>query len=207
MARRGGTGKGGSRAGDGGMTRLGDGSRVAKNSPLVEVLGELDELGCVLALAALHLKGHEAGVLRGIQRELMGLSADLAFPKRRGRRRDFPELHTQGKSRTGRSRDRRFLGTECVARLDETLRAARRGMPPARGFVLPGGPPASAFCHLARAVARRAERRVVALPARLKAPPLALPYLNRLSDLLFVMARAAARRGGRERLWVPRRPN
>jgi cob(I)alamin adenosyltransferase len=175
----------GSRAGDGGITRLGDGSRVAKDSPLIEALGEIDELGCVLALAALDLKGQEAGVLRGIQSELMGLSADLAFPKRR-----------RGL----------LLQAGCVARLDETLRAARRRIPPARGFVLPGGPAASAFCHLARAVARRAERRVAALPARLNANPLALPYLNRLSDLLFVMARVAASRGGRERAWVPPRP-
>jgi cob(I)alamin adenosyltransferase len=167
------------------MTGLRGGCRVAKDSPVVEALGEIDELGCVLALAALHMKGREAAVLREVQGDLMGLSADLALPERRWRR---------------------LVGAESVAHLDSLLVAARRGVPPARGFVLPGGPAGAAFCHLARAVARRAERRVAAIPARMRANSLAIPYLNRLSDLLFVMARAAARRSGRERVWVHRRP-
>jgi cob(I)alamin adenosyltransferase len=166
-------------AGDGGLTFLADGTRVSKASPVIEALGALDELGSVLGVLDRFLKGRDRRLVREVQGDLCAAAADLAHS---GRRRG-PLLLS--------SRRADFLGRE-VAR-----RVARLG--PLKGFILPGGSPASAWCHLARAVARRAERRVAGLRGGDCAG--CLRYLNRLSDLLFVMAR----RGRGERLWAPAR--
>jgi cob(I)alamin adenosyltransferase len=158
------------RGGDRGETSLGDGSRVSKLDPRVAAMGDVDELNSVLGLAG--------GVDR-IQNELFDLGADLSVPY-------APD--------DGRLR----ITDEAVGRLEEEIDAANAALPELKSFVLPGGSERAAQLYLARAVCRRAERTVLAVPG---ANRLAAVYLNRLSDLLFVLARAA--NGGEELLWKP----
>ncbi len=168
------------RAGDGGETSLGDGSRVSKLDPLVRASGEVDELNSLLGWARI-----EAGdlALARIQNELFDLGADLSVP--------FAE-------RDGRLR----IEQAAVDRLETDCDRVNGALPELRSFVLPGGSEAAARLHVARAVCRRAEREVLAVAAERPVNPLAAVYLNRLSDLLFVLARAA-NAGGDEPLWLP----
>jgi len=168
------------RSGDGGMTALGDGRRVRKTHLRVEALGDLDELNCVLGIAALAVRGSRRALLESIQRDLFDVGADLAVAGTGGALRVNPAQ---------------------VARIDgeATRRAAR--LRPLHGFVLPGGNAAAAWLHLARAVCRRAERRAWAVAPCDRMNPAVPRYLNRLSDLLFVLAREAS---GRARVRVPR---
>jgi cob(I)alamin adenosyltransferase len=173
------------RAGDGGETGLGDGSRVPKDSPRVAAYGEIDELNAVLGLA-IHQRGEHADFLRTVQNDLFDLGADLCVPP------------TNGNASTGLR-----IRPEQATRLEREIDRLNERLEPLKSFVLPGGSPAAAWLHLARTVCRRAERSVVTL---MKSEPVnanALVYLNRLSDLLFVMARIANDDGRGDVLWEP----
>ncbi len=170
------------RTGDDGTTGLGDGGRVPKDHPRIVALGEVDELNSVLGLAlAEPLPEPVRQVLREVQQRLFDLGGELAVP------------------------GRRVLDGDDVTALEAALDRLNTELPPLEEFILPGGGRAAAACHLARAVCRRAERALVALAREAELNPDALRYLNRLSDLLFVCARAAARAAGEpETLWRPK---
>jgi len=170
------------RTGDDGTTGLGDGQRVSKNDARVEAYGTVDELnsavGVLLAVPGLPEAVNRC--LTEIQHELFDLGGELCIP------------------------GHRIITAAQVARLEQELDAFNDPLPPLKDFILPGGGPAAAACHLARAIARRAERRVwtAAELAKDAVNPEALRYLNRLSDLLFVIARVLARHErGTEVLW------
>jgi len=159
--------------GDKGETSLGDGSRVSKLDPRVAAIGEVDELNSLVGWA---------GGLDRVQNELFDLGADLSVPFAVG---------------DGRLR----ITDEAVGRLEQEIDEANASLPELKSFVLPGGSERAGRLFLARAVCRRAERAVLAVP---DTNPLAAVYLNRLSDLLFVLARAAnAEAGVDEPLWRP----
>lgn len=161
-------------AGDKGDTGLASGQRVPKHSPRIAAYGAVDELNAALGLALVHARGETATRLNRIQRELFDLGADLALAK--GGPRITPEH---------------------VARLDRELDALEAALPPLKRFILPGGTEAAARLHLARTVCRRAERALVALAAGEPVEPHTLVYLNRLGDLLFLLARKANAEAGR----------
>jgi cob(I)alamin adenosyltransferase len=168
------------RTGDDGTTGLGDGTRVRKDSARVEAYGTVDELNSALGvvLATPGLPADVAHCLSEVQHDLFDLGGELCIPS-----------HV-------------LTSDAHVERLEQTLDRLNETLPPLQDFVLPGGSPAAAACHLARAICRRAERRVWTLAAVETAPPAAARYLNRLSDLLFVIARTLARHeGGAEVLW------
>jgi cob(I)alamin adenosyltransferase len=172
------------RGGDAGVTSLGDGSRVPKTHPLIAAFGVVDELNATLGLArTAGLPPATDVVLRRVQNELFDVGADLCVPVRDD---------TAGRLR---------VTEEQVAALEADIDRVNAGLPELRSFVLPGGTEAAALLHVARTVCRRAERVALAAAATEAVDPLALMYLNRLSDLLFVLARDAA--GGDEQLWVP----
>ena len=168
------------RTGDEGTTGLGDGTRVPKDSARVEAFGTVDELNSALGVL-LAVPGLPAAVLEcltEVQHQLFDLGGELCIPG-----------HT-------------VLGAEQVEGLEGTLDAFNEALPPLKEFILPGGGAAAAACHLARTVARRAERRVWTLAGAEPVNPHALHYLNRLSDLLYVLARVLARHDrGSEVLW------
>jgi cob(I)alamin adenosyltransferase len=168
------------RTGDAGETHLGDLSRVSKNDPLVEAYGVVDELNSLVGWAA--LAATDARLAR-IQNELFDLGADLSVPYEEG----------DGKLR---------VDQPAIDRLEADCDEANEPLPMLKSFILPGGSEAAARLHVARAVCRRAERVVLAAARERTVNPLAPVYLNRLSDLLFVLARAA-NAGGDEPLWKP----
>ena len=173
------------RGGDAGETSLGDGSRVSKLDGRIAAYGTVDELNSVLGLV---IAGESAGdireVLVRVQNELFDLGADLSVP-----------LEHDGRLRTTQ---------EQVDALEADCDRLNAGLPELRSFVLPGGSEAAARLHVARTVCRRAERETIAASGSHALSPLALVYLNRLSDLLFILARAANAAGGcDEPLWVP----
>ncbi len=178
------------RLGDGGDTHLGDMSRVRKTAPRVAAYGEVDELNAVVGLARAHAlpEGYDAWLAR-IQNDLFDLGADLSVP--------------EGEGSEGRLR----VTPEQVARLEGWCDRVNDGLEPLTSFVLPAGAPGAAAMHLARTVCRRAERAVVALADTEPVNPSALGYLNRLSDLLFILARGANREAGGDVLWVPGGPD
>lgn len=173
------------RTGDGGTTGLGDGSRVAKTSARIEAYGTVDELNAVLAMC---LDSCPDEALRerlfGLQNDLFDLGADLCVPL----------AEAGGPQHIGEAR---------VLRLEAWIDEVNADLAPLESFVLPGGNPLATALHLARTVCRRAERRVLTLAAEERVGEQGIVYLNRLSDLFFVLARAAA--GGDERLWRPTR--
>jgi cob(I)alamin adenosyltransferase len=168
--------------GDRGETHLGDMSRVPKTDPRIEAYGAVDELGAHLgvALTLPEIAERTAGWLRRIQNDLFDLGADLAVPE-------------------SDTRERLRLLPEQVGWLEQRCDEVNAELEPLRSFVLSGGTPAAAWLHVCRTVCRRAERRVVGLGP--DASPETLRYLNRLSDLLFILAREA--NSGDEPLWVP----
>ena len=171
------------RSGDEGQTSLGTGERVSKASPLVCAYGEVDELNSFLGLARTKIADPELlKLLERIQNELFVLGADLAVP--------LPDP-AQGES----DRQRRIRPAE-IESLEKAIDHYNETLPPLQEFILPAGNEAGALLHVARAVARRAEREVVRLAQAEKLNPHVLVYLNRLSDLLFVLARVANRQGG-----------
>ncbi len=154
------------RTGDQGRTGLGDGRRVRKSGSRVAALGEVDELNAALGLAAAWNEQPEVhGLLLELQRQLFELGAELADP-------DHPRITA-----------------DKVSGLEKLIDRFEAGLPPLRAFILPGGNPASAQLHLARAVCRRAERTLWQLAEQEAVNSASLQYLNRLSDLLFVLAR------------------
>lgn len=177
------------RTGDDGDTRLGSGKKVRKTSVRVEAFGTVDELNAVLGLARLSLRGAPGRLVAGIQHDLFDLGADLCVPP-------GPSAHAR--------RALRMTAAQTL-RLERAIDRVNARLRPLNSFVLPGGTPAAGWLHLARTVCRRAERRVAALREREPVNPEALRFLNRLSDLLFVLARAANRGGRDDVLWVPGR--
>jgi len=177
------------RSGDGGETGLGDGTRVPKNDPRVCAYGEVDELNAVLGLvlASIPEGGVETELLESIQHDLFDVGADLCVP--------LSESEQEGQCLR--------ITAHQVTRLEAAIDRFNATLEPLHSFVLPGGSLASAWLHLARAVCRRAERTVAALQQQVPINPQVLIYLNRLSDLLFVLARYANNRGERDRLWKP----
>lgn len=168
------------RTGDDGSTGLADGNRIAKNAQRVEAMGTADELNCHIGLLIETLDSDDVLVesLRRIQHHLFDLGGEFAIP------------------------NSKVIGDDHIEWLEQTLDQHNDGLPPLKNFVLPGGTPAAAQCHLARAVCRRAERIVVALGHEDSINMASRHYLNRLSDLLFVFARVLARRNdGEEILW------
>jgi cob(I)alamin adenosyltransferase len=167
------------RTGDSGDTSLFGGTRVRKSDGRVDAYGEVDELNAWLGLVrASRLDAECDAELVQIQRDLFALGAQLADP-----------------SDTVASRAAKAaLGDADVARLERTIDRFEAGLPPLRRFILAGGSPAGAALHVARTVCRRAERRIVALQP--PADPMLVRYVNRLSDLLFVLARAVNQRSG-----------
>jgi cob(I)alamin adenosyltransferase len=166
------------RGGDRGETSLGDGSRVPKTDPRVEAVGQVDELNSLVGWA-LAADGAPELLVR-VQNELFDLGADLATPD-------------------SGSRPRLRVSQEQVERLESECDAANAVLEPLKSFVLPGGSELAARLYVARAVCRRAERAVLRVDG---VSPLVAVYLNRLSDLLFILARAA-NAGGEETLWRP----
>lgn len=176
------------KAGDAGETGLGDGRRVAKDHPRVAAYGEVDELNAVLGLLVAHCPGAAEGELvRSIQNDLFDVGADLCVPPAEGEQPGQCLRVTAAQSE----------------RLEKAIDRLNEPMEPLRSFVLPGGTPAAAWLHLARTVCRRAERAAVTLSRSESVNPRVLVYLNRLSDLLFVMARSANDGGKADVLWVP----
>jgi cob(I)alamin adenosyltransferase len=168
------------RTGDDGTTGLGDGSRVRKDSARVEAYGTVDEansaIGMILAMPS--VPKDIATVLARVQHELFDLGGELCIP------------------------GHRIVTAERITWLEATLDHYNEHLPPLKDFILPGGGPAAAACHVARTVCRRAERRVCTLAVAAEVNPEAIHYLNRLSDLLFVLARVLARHeNGIEVLW------
>ena len=167
------------RTGDSGETSLFDGTRVKKYDPRVDAYGEVDELNAWLGLArAFGLDPDLDAELVQIQRDLFALGAQLADPA----------------DKIANRVTKAALGDEDVVRLEHLIDRLETEVPPLRRFILAGGVPTGAALHIARTVCRRAERRIVSLTP---APdPVLLRYINRLSDLLFVLARAVNVRGG-----------
>lgn len=180
------------RAGDKGRTRLATGEEISKDSARVEAYGAVDETNSALGLARLHTSGWpELDLILGrVQNDLFDLGADLATPER-----EKPLAFTPLR-----------VTPEQVERLEREIDLLNADLTALTSFVLPGGHPAAAALHLARAICRRAERRtisVTALPGENVAPQI-VQYLNRLSDLLFVTARWANwRSGAGDILWTP----
>jgi cob(I)alamin adenosyltransferase len=171
------------RAGDKGETSLGDRSRVPKTDPRIAAYGAVDELNSFLGLvlSALDLPEEFRPWLEQTQNDLFDVGADLSVP-----------LEDE--------RERLRVTQEQVGRLEDLCDRVNERLEPLKSFVLPGGGEAAARLHVARAVCRRSEREVAALAQTASVNPVALAYLNRLSDLLFILARASARE---EPLWKP----
>jgi cob(I)alamin adenosyltransferase len=179
--------------GDGGETHLGDMSRVSKLHPRVEAYGTVDELNAAVGLALLAPGMPElfAGWLRRVQNDLLDVGADLSVP---------PAPEQEGEQERPRLR----VSSDYTAWLEQACDEVNEHLPPLHSFVIPGGTPASAHLHVCRTICRRAERRTIAIGEPSAAE--AVRYLNRLSDLLFILSRAAnAEEGaeGAEPLWAP----
>ena len=174
------------KTGDEGMTALGNRQRVRKNALRVEAYGDVDELNSILGLAlAGDLSARSAEALSPIQNELFHLGADLAFPINDERGFEVPRIEERH-----------------VEKLEARIDAFTNTVGPAENFVMPGGSTGASHLHIARAVCRRAERKVVALDEQEAVGGVLLRYLNRLSDLLFVMARYENQEAGvLETLW------
>jgi len=168
------------KTGDAGETSLFDNTRVSKADPRVEAYGEVDELNaCLGAVRSAGVDEEIGALVESLQKSLFALGARLADPSAR----IAPRV------------EKATIGSEAVQRLEETIDHLEAALPPLRRFILPGGAPAGALLHLARTICRRAERRVIGLGAN-AVDPVLIVYLNRLSDLLFVMARAVNLRAG-----------
>jgi cob(I)alamin adenosyltransferase len=174
------------KGGDRGRTSLGDGARVPKHDQRVAAYGTVDEANAVIGLARLHTEALADAMLARIQNDLFDLGADLCRPG--------ADPAEQGVLR---------IQPQQVQRLEDEIDALNLGLKPLNSFVLPGGRPAAAFLHQARTVVRRAERLTTQLAEREAVSPVALQYLNRLSDHLFVLARHLNDKGAADVLWVP----
>jgi cob(I)alamin adenosyltransferase len=177
------------RAGDAGETSLGDGERVSKSSARIWAYGTVDETGAAIGAAiATGLEPESAELLRRVQNDLFDLGADLAVP-----------VDTE----RGHGKSRLRITEQHVSALEAACDRQGDRLEPLTSFVLSGGTPQSAALHLARTVCRGAERYAVALSAEAPVNPHALSYLNRLSDLLFILARVHNDEGRGDVLWQP----
>ncbi|MEI7606032.1 MAG: cob(I)yrinic acid a,c-diamide adenosyltransferase [Rhodospirillaceae bacterium] len=176
------------RGGDRGQTSLGDGRRVAKHDRRVAAYGAVDETNAVIGLARQHTAAlpDADAMLARIQNDLFDLGADLCTPFEEAPK--YPPL--------------RIVPAQ-VERLEREIDALNAGLAPLNSFILPGGTPAGAWLHLARTVARRAEREITLLAESEEVAAPALQYINRLSDHLFVLGRAVNDQGRADVLWVP----
>ena len=168
------------KTGDVGTTGLGDGSRISKDSPRVEAYGAVDEANSAIGVVLSHasVPNRIRRCLTAVQHDLFELGGELCIPGHEAVQEDF------------------------VTRLEQDLDGFNEDLPPLKEFILPGGGPAAAACHLARTIIRRAERRAGSLAKQEPVRAESLRYLNRLSDLLFVIARVLARaESGQEVLW------
>jgi cob(I)alamin adenosyltransferase len=178
------------RTGDGGESSLFGGDRVRKDDPRLVAYGTLDELNALLGWFRSRTSHADLdGVAGGVQEMLFSVGSHLATPAEARAQTALPPLET-----------------EAVTAMERVIDALETELTPLTAFILPGGTEDAALLHLARTVCRRAERAVVDVDAFYEIDPVILPYLNRLSDLLFVMARVANRRAGKaETTWRPRR--
>jgi cob(I)alamin adenosyltransferase len=168
------------RTGDKGTTGLGDGSRIDKDHPRMQAIGDIDEVNCHIGVLISELPAGDElyPLFTEIQHDLFDLGGELSIP------------------------GYELITAEKITALEQKLDALNEGLPPLKNFILPGGCKAAAQCHLARTVCRRAERMTITLARDTEINRNGLIYLNRLSDLLFVAARILARReGGQEVLW------
>jgi len=170
------------RTGDAGSTGLFGGGRVSKDDIRVTAYGDVDELNAVIGMArSVEMMPRIDEVLVPIQRDLFAIGALLATPDRDKMKQQL---------------DKARIDDGRIAELEQAIDDAESELEPLRAFILPGGTPKAAALHVARTVCRRAERHVVSLQREVELPPLAVIYLNRLSDLLFTLARLANRRAG-----------
>ncbi len=174
------------KTGDRGETALGDGTRLPKHALRIAAYGTVDETNAAIGLARMHTEGALDAMLARIQNDLFDLGADLCVPEE-GRRGDAAL---------------RIVDAQ-VERLEQEIDTMNAELSPLGSFVLPGGTPAAAHLHLARTMARRAERLIVELAAEEKVGAAAIRYANRLSDHLFVASRFANAKGTKDVLWVP----
>jgi cob(I)alamin adenosyltransferase len=173
------------KGGDKGSTSLGSGTRVKKHDLRVAAYGTVDEANAAIGVARLHCSGDIDAMLNRIQNDLFDLGADLCQPEDP---KDYPPL--------------RVVEAQ-VERLEQEIDRLNAELEPLKSFVLSGGTPAAAHLHLARTITRRAERDITALMDHEAVNPAGLRYINRLSDLLFVMARYVNDKGKGDVLWVP----
>jgi len=196
--------------GDGGETHLGDMSRVSKLHPRVEAYGTVDELNAALGVTLLQpgLSDGFAAWLRRVQNDLLDLGADLSvpLPDGQGAAPSVPPPPADGDASGAAERPRLRVTAEYTAWLEEACDEVNATLEPLRSFVIPGGTPVAAHLHVCRTICRRAERRTIAIGEQVN--PEAVRYLNRLSDLLFILSRAANAESGAsasssEPLWDP----
>jgi len=175
------------KGGDKGTTSLGSGKRVAKHDQRVAAYGTVDEANATIGLVRLHTANDPQvdAMLGRIQNDLFDLGADLCTPEDP---KDYPPL--------------RIVESQ-VERLEQEIDALNAELAPLNSFILPGGTAAASYLHLARTVARRAEREITALAAIENVNPHAIKYINRLSDHLFVLSRHVNDRGAKDVLWLP----
>ena len=173
------------RRGDNGKTSLGTNVRVLKSSIRIRAIGDVDEANASLGISRLHAEGEIDQILSRIQNDLFDMGADLCTSEDREERESLRIQPTQ------------------VSFLEETIDSYNKSLPSLTSFVLPGGSPLSAALHQARAIVRRAERTVCALNETAPTNQYVLHYLNRLSDLLFVLGRYANQEKTGDILWVP----
>lgn len=177
------------RTGDTGETALGNGTRVAKESPRVEAYGTVDETNATVGMARLHADGDLDDALARIQNDMFDLGADLCRPDMdKDAESEYPPLR---------------MAASQVERLEAEIDAMNVEQETLKSFILPGGSPLAAHLHLCRTVSRRAERLSVELSRSESVNPAAIKYLNRLSDWFFVAARKANENGKTDILWVP----
>ena len=175
------------RGGDAGETSLGSGARVAKHDRRVAAYGTVDEANAAIGLARLHVAGEVDDMLARIQNDLFDLGADLCTPA----------------DETGGPAGALRIVQPQVDRLEREIDRLNADLAPLDSFVLPGGRPAAAYLHLARTIVRRAERGITELATAEPVNPLAVKYVNRLSDHLFVLARFVNDAGAADVLWRP----
>ena len=172
------------RTGDKGSTQLGDGKRVDKNSLRVDAYGSVDEANATIGLSILRTNTKIKKILQIIQNDLFDLGADLCMPDKK----KIQKLKI--------TKDR-------VDYIEKKIDSFNKELAPLSSFILPGGSESSTYLHIARTVTRRAERKVCALSKKEIINPVAIIYLNRLSDLLFVLARYTNNKGKKDILWKP----
>ena len=172
------------RTGDKGSTLLGNGKRVDKNSLRVDAYGSVDEANATIGLSILRNNLKIKKILQSVQNDLFDLGADLCVPDKK----NLKKLK---------------ITSARVDYIEKEIDIFNKELKPLNSFILPGGSESSTYLHIARTVTRRAERKVVALSKKEKINPITVIYLNRLSDLLFVLARYTNNKGKKDILWKP----